>query len=117
RKPLQPAPLSAASWLAAAGQSSSEPSCTDPGGGGAVVSSTTSGPLDAATRLRKLIAMSPGEIWTRVRYSAYCRLERSRHARGALAAHDRLRRALGRRGTSADWRTAVLAGRRPSRVR
>ena len=74
-------------------------------------------PLGAPSRLRKLRAMSSGELWSRVRYSAYCRLERARHARGALADTDRLRLALVRPlARSADWRRALVGARQQSAV-
>jgi hypothetical protein len=72
-----------------------------------------SGPLSTADRLKKLRAMSGGELWTRVRYDAYCRLERARHARGALSSPDRLRAALvPTLARSSDWKSALLDARR-----
>jgi hypothetical protein len=69
--------------------------------------------LTTSDRLRKLRAMSAGEVWTRIRYDLYCSLERRRHARGKLAAPERLRRALtGRLRRGADWKRALLEARR-----
>jgi hypothetical protein len=63
--------------------------------------------------LKKIRAMSAGEVWTRIRYDAYCRLERNRHARGALAHGNRFQDALAPAiAGAADWRTALLAARR-----
>jgi hypothetical protein len=56
--------------------------------------------------------MSAGELWTRIQYDAYCRLERARHARGALAQGGRLRKALvPALGRSNDWRAALVTAR------
>ena len=56
--------------------------------------------------------MPVGELWTRVRYDAYCRLERAKHARGGLQDPDRLRKALvpGLLAGS-DWKTALVESR------
>jgi hypothetical protein len=76
------------------------------------------GPLGAAERLKKLRAMSPRELWTRVRYDGYCRIERKRHARGALAHGGDLRRVLvPRLARARDWRSALLESRRARSVR
>lgn len=72
----------------------------------------TYGPLRFADRLRKLRAMSPDELWTRVRYDAYCRVERTRQGRSALGSAGRLQRALVPRLSRADdWRGALLESR------
>src|SRR5688572_21304647 len=71
------------------------------------------GPLDAAARLSKLRAMTAGEVWERVRYTAYCRWERTKHRRDGLAALGRLPHSLSaplRRSPS--WRADLLQGRR-----
>src|SRR5688572_4306997 len=78
--------------------------------------SSRSGPLTIADRLRKLRAMSPAEIWTRMRYEAYCRVERTRHTRGALERNDRVREAIvPSLARSADWRSALLRARAEGR--
>ena len=75
-------------------------------------------PLDAASRVRKLRAMSVAELWARIQYGTYCRLERARHARGALARPDRLRRAIvPALARSDDWKTALMASRRRQTAR
>jgi hypothetical protein len=62
--------------------------------------------------------MSPGELWTRVRYGLYCRAERTRFHRGRLkrpaAFRDALVPAIGGQN---DWRKALVDGRRGSRRR
>ncbi len=76
------------------------------------MSPAPSAPLAQADRLRKLRAMSAGELWTRVRYGAYCRIEKARHARGALTGPARLRRALvPELARSSDWKSALLEAR------
>ena len=75
-------------------------------------------PLDAASRIRKLRAMSVAELWTRIHYDAYCRVERARHARGAFTRPGRLQQALipdlARRD---DWKGALMTSRRQRTVR
>lgn len=79
---------------------------------------STSRPLPAATRLRKLRAMSPAELATRVRYEMYCRLERARHSRGLLSRRDRLRDGLvSPLARSSDWASALMDSRRQRRTR
>ena len=51
-------------------------------------------PLAAATDSKSCARCPFGELWTRVRYDAYCRRERARHARGRLSTPGRLRGAL-----------------------
>ena len=75
-------------------------------------------PLSTASRLQKLRAMSAHELMTRVRYEAYCRVERSRHARGLLAAHDGLRRhLLPHLRAARDWNRALVDARRTNNRR
>ena len=82
------------------------------------MSVSRSGPLSSADRLKKLRAMSAGELWTRVRYDAYCRLERARHARGALSSPDRLRTALVPiLARASNWKSALLDARRSRTAR
>jgi hypothetical protein len=65
-----------------------------------------------ARRLARLRAVSAAEIAHRVRYQAYCALERRAHGRGTLAAPDRLRNGL-RRSIRDDpqWIERLLQGR------
>jgi hypothetical protein len=74
--------------------------------------------LSGRVRLRKLKAMSAKEIAHRVRYDAAIRVERSLHARGRLAAPDRLRRDLVPSiADASDWRAALRSSRTGSQER
>jgi len=76
------------------------------------------GPLNAVDRLRKLRAMPAGEIWTRLRYETYCRLERARHVRRSLPDPNGLHTALiPTLRHSASWRSSLLIARSSRQVR
>ena len=76
------------------------------------MTSSARSPLGARERIRKLRAMSLDELWTRLRYEAYCRVERREHARRGLASHGSFRRALAPSLAKADdWRDALVQAR------
>ena len=73
--------------------------------------------VGVAGRIRKLRAMSPREVATRIRYGTLIALERRQHVRGSLADPERLPKALVEALRGPEWQRKLLSARRASGAR